>query len=110
MSIDGDNIKEVVGAVSKVEQGLLPSYEFGAGGWVVLITREKATFVNEDYAGVGGVFSLNDFKWVLKAWWEFLLIPEVGVDVNTRYEFSLPERSTCILKELDGGLLKVARA
>lgn len=111
MSIAKDNIEEIVAAILKVERGQLLMYEFGAGGWIIHVTQQGVSFENEDYDDLNnkelGDFLFAEFKWVLMAWWEFLLLPELPS--GTQYTFALPVDIPCLLEKPDG-LLSASNA
>ena len=110
MSISKENAEEIVAAILKVERGHLPKYEFGVCGWVVHVDQHGVVFESEDYEDLNGEglgsFTFAEFKWVLMAWWEFLLLPDLYDD--PQYSFALPVDTPCLLDKPDS-LLKPVR-
>lgn len=104
MSVDEDNVSETVAAILDVERGTLPMYELGSCGWTIHVTQQKVHIENEDYDELSneglGTFPFAEFKWVLMAWWEFLLLPDLAG--GTRFTFALPLDSQCRLEKPDG--------
>jgi hypothetical protein len=109
MTVTKDNVEETVTAILKVERDKLPMHEFGAGGWAIRVTQREVSFENEDYEDLSNetlcAFTFAEFKWVLMAWWEFLLLP--NLPGGTRYTFTLPVNTPCLLEKPDSLLSQV---
>lgn len=112
MSVVKDNVEEIVTAILKVERGQLPMHEFGDVGWVIRVTQQEVSFEHEVYDDLGnethGAFTFAEFKWVLMAWWEFLLLPDLPG--GARYTFTLPADTPCLLEKPDSLLSPVVEA
>ena len=112
MSIAKDNAEETVAMIQGVERGQLPMYEFGDCGWSIRVTRQKVTFENEDYDHLDneelGTFAFAEFKWVVMAWWEFLLLPDLPG--GSQYMFTLPIDTPCMLDKPDSLLSSIVGA
>jgi hypothetical protein len=112
MSITKDNAEETVAAILEVERGQLPLHEFGADGWIIHVTQRGVVFENEDYEDINneelGAFTFAELKWVLMAWWEFLLLPDLSG--GSQYTFTLPIDTPCLLDKPDSLLNPVVGA